>query len=282
MKGHIPPVSLAFYRWFSAALIIAPFAFKNFIKEWKVIKLHLRYLLLISFTGIALFNTFIYYGGHYTTAINLALISSTSSPVMAIILARIFLKERIGWNKIIGVILCIAGVLILLSRGNFEKLFALQFNIGDLWMLTAAFLFASYNVQAKMKPPDISPLNFLFIIFTCGSLMLLPFYLWEMNHSISVTWNLKTISTVVYLGLGASVICYAIWNVAIHKIGAGRTALFGNLIPVFSSIEAVFYLDETFTIYHIISMVLVFAGLLFANLRWGGKRIRGHPILEKD
>ncbi|MFI5133717.1 MAG: EamA family transporter, partial [Chitinophagales bacterium] len=65
----------------------------------------------------------------------------------------------------------------------------------------------------------------------------------------------------------ASVICFMIWNMAIHKIGAGRTALFGNLIPVFTSIEAVLYLNEKFTIYHVISMILVFAGLLLANLR---------------
>ncbi|MBL0129961.1 MAG: DMT family transporter [Chitinophagaceae bacterium] len=65
----------------------------------------------------------------------------------------------------------------------------------------------------------------------------------------------------------ASVICFFIWNIAIGKLGAGRTALFGNLIPVFSSIGAVFFLNETFTWVHIISMIIVFAGILLANLR---------------
>ncbi|MEO7984442.1 MAG: DMT family transporter, partial [Bacteroidota bacterium] len=73
--------------------------------------------------------------------------------------------------------------------------------------------------------------------------------------------------SILYLGLGASVICFLIWNRAIHKLGAGRTALFGNLIPVFSSLEAVLFLHEEFNWVHIVSMILVFSGILLANFR---------------
>ena len=72
---------------------------------------------------------------------------------------------------------------------------------------------------------------------------------------------------ILYLGLGASVVCFLIWNIAIGKLGAGRTALFGNLIPVFSSFEAVIFLHEEFTWVHIVSILIVFVGLLLANLR---------------
>ena len=63
--------------------------------EWSSIKSSGLYLSAVALTGIALFNTFVYIGAHYTSAINLALIGTTSSPVMAIILARIFLKKRL-------------------------------------------------------------------------------------------------------------------------------------------------------------------------------------------
>ena len=88
-----------------------------------------------------------------------------------------------------------------------------------------------------------------------------------MNRSSAVHWNTDLVFAIVYLGLGASVICFLIWNIAIGKLGAGRTALFGNLIPVFSSIEAVLLLHEHFTWVHIVSMIIVFAGILLANLR---------------
>jgi drug/metabolite transporter (DMT)-like permease len=263
---EIPPVSLSFYRWLIASVIIFSFAWKQFKKEWRTIKQSWHYLFFVSLTGIALFNTFVYVGGHYTSAINLALIGTTSSPIMANIMARIFLKEKIGWYKIIGITLCVTGVLFLLAKGNFRNLATLKFSEGDLWVLLAAFCFAVYNTLARKKPAAISTSSFLFTIFSLGTILLLPFFLWEFYYSQPVVWSLNLVGVIIYLGLGASVICFWIWNVAIHKLGAGRTALFGNLIPIFSSIEAVLWLHERFTFNHVISMTVVLTGLAIANL----------------
>ena len=267
VNQEIPPISLNFYRWLTASVIIFPFAIKQFRAEWKVVKQSWHYLFWISLTGVALFNTFVYIGAHYTSAINLALIGTTSSPIMSVIFARIFLKEKIGPLKLAGMILCIIGVLFLLSKGNFQNLLSFHFSTGDLWMLLAAFFFAVYNTMVKKKPVAISSTNFLFVIFTFGTLMVLPFFIWELSYSPAVQWNNNLIFSILFLGLGASVICFFIWNIAIHKLGTGRTALFGNLIPIFSSIEAVLLLNEQFNWIHIVSMLLVFAGIILANLR---------------
>ncbi len=273
VNKEIPPISLNFYRWLVASIIIFPFAFKKFKAEWKVVKQSWHYLFWISLTGIALFNTFVYIGAHYTSAINLALIGTTSSPIMSVLFARIFLKEKVGWMKFAGMVICIIGVLFLLSKGNFRNLVHLQFGEGDLWVLLAAFCFAIYNTMVKKKPASISPVNFLFVIFSFGTLLVLPFYVWELNNTsavdpIAIGWNGKILLSILYLGLGASVICFLLWNRAIKILGAGRTALFGNLIPVFSSIEAAIILHEDFTWVHITSMVIVFVGILLANLRF--------------
>jgi len=267
VNKEIPPISLNFYRWLVAAIIIFPFAVKKFKAEWKVVRQSWHYLFWISLTGIALFNTFVYIGAHYTSAINLALIGTTSSPIMSVLFARIFLKEKVGWMKFAGMALCIIGVLFLLSKGDFKTLVHLKFSEGDLWVLLAAFCFAIYNTMVKKKPAGISPVNFLFVIFSFGTLMVLPFFIWEMNRSTPVEWNSNLVFSILYLGLGASVICFLIWNTAIKKLGAGRTALFGNLIPIFSSLEAVLILNEQFSWIHIVSMVVVFAGIVLANLR---------------
>lgn len=264
---RIPPVSLAFYRWFLATIIILPFAIKKFRAEWHTVKQSWQYLFWASLTGITLFNTFVYIAGHSTTAINMALIGTTSSPVMAIIMARIFLKEKIGWLKLAGLVLCIAGILFLLSKGNFQNLVRLKFSTGDAWILLAAFCFAVYNTLVKKKPASISPINFLFTSFSLGTLLLLPFYVWEFSQASAVRWDAEVLLSILYLALGASVICFFIWNKAINILGAGRTVLFGNLIPIFASIEAVIKLNEQFTWIHIVSMIIVFTGLLLANLR---------------
>jgi drug/metabolite transporter (DMT)-like permease len=72
---------------------------------------------------------------------------------------------------------------------------------------------------------------------------------------------------IIYLGLGNSVISYLCWNAAIARLGTGRTALFGNLIPVFATIEAAYFLNEHIILIHVISMALVIIGLIIANFR---------------
>ena len=264
---QIPPVSLAFYRWLTASIIIFPFAIKQFRSEWNVVKLSWHYLFWASLSGITLFNTFVYIGAHYTSAINLALIGTTTSPIIAIVLARVFLNEKVGRLKIAGMVLCIGGVMFLLSHGNIQNLLSFHFTKGDGWILLAAFSFAVYNTLVRKKPPGISPVNYLFVIFGFGTLLLFPFYLWELAHTSTVQWNSDLLLIILYLGLGASVISFLCWNIAIGKLGAGRTALFGNLIPVFSSAEAAVLLGERFTWIHLLSMLLVFAGILLANWR---------------
>lgn len=266
VTGRIPPVSLSFYRWVTATIIILPFAWKAIRAEWPVTRRHIGFLFWPALSGIALFNTFVYVGAHYTNAINLALIGTTSSPVFSNILARIFLKEKIGWLKITGILICLAGILFLLSKGQWANLLQLQFSEGDLWVLLAALSFSVYNTLVRKKPPGISSLNFLFTTFLLGSLLLLPFYFWEKANTTPVHWNLSFAAFILYLGAGASVICFLLWNKAIHILGAGRTALFGNLIPLFSTVEAVIILKEPFTITHVYGMLLIFAGLLLANL----------------
>ncbi len=265
---EVPPVSLAFWRWVCATIILLPFAWKFFLKEWAVVKSSWLYFLVAGMTGISMFNTFVYIGGQYSTAINLAIIGTTSSPVFSVILARIFLKESIGWPKVTGIALCITGILYLLSNGNFQNLLSFRFSKGDWWVLAAAVSFAIYNTMVKRKPAAVSPVNFLFVAFCSGTLLLMPFYLWETSHTAPIVWNGNLLLIILYLGLGASVICFLIWNIAIRNLGAGRAAIFGNLIPVFSSIEAIYFLKESFTIVHVISMILVFAGIVLANLHF--------------
>ena len=164
-------------------------------------------------------------------------------------------------------IICITGVLLLLSKGSFETLLSFSFTEGDWWILAAAFTFAIYNTMVKKKPAAMNPINFLFVIFGVGTVILVPFYFYELKNSGGFEINVSNLSAILYLGLGASVICFLIWNKAIRNLGSGRTALFGNLIPVFSSIEAVILLNEKITSIHLISFILVVAGLVIANMK---------------
>ncbi|OYZ02627.1 MAG: hypothetical protein B7Y37_02230 [Sphingobacteriia bacterium 28-36-52] len=266
VSNVISPISLAFYRWACASLVLFPFAYKKVYAELNHLKANWKILSLIALTGISLFNTFVYVAGHNTTAINMALIGTTSSPIFATIMAVVFLKERLGFYRIIGMILCILGIVLLISKGSWEVLLSFKFSSGDAWILAGAFAFAVYNILVRRKPIQISALSFLLIIFVFGTLMLFPFFIIEQSIvKESIDWSNSLIGSILYLGIGTSVLAFWCWNLAISKLGAGRTVLFGNLIPIFSTLEAVLILGEAITPIHFYSGILVIGGLVIAN-----------------
>lgn len=264
---QIAPIGLAFYRWLIATLLLAPFVLKKFNAEKRIALTHWKYFFWVSLSGVTLFNTLVYIAGHHTSAINMALIGTTSSPIFAIIMAVLFLKEQLDGRRITGVLLCICGILLLLSQGSIQRLLSFRFSTGDLWMLAAGFFFAVYSVLVRKKPQGISSLNFLFTIFLLGTLLLFPFYCVEQAYTRPTHWDISLAGSILYLGAGASLLAFLCWNIALQKLGAGRTVLFGNLIPVFSTLEAVALLHETITGIHLFSGLLVVAGLIVSNSR---------------
>jgi drug/metabolite transporter (DMT)-like permease len=263
----VPPVTLAFLRWSCASLIMLPLGWQAFMRDRKVVLQHWPSLAFAALAGVAVFNTLVYVAGHFSAAINLALIGTTSSPIFSFILARIFLKEQIPFQRLLGLLICIAGILMLLSRGSWEVLMHFRFSEGDWWILGAAFSFAVYNIMARKKPVAIGPVSYLFSTFWIGTLMLLPFALWEHNNTPGITWNANLVGMILYLGAGTSVAAFFCWNAAIARLGAARAAIFGNLIPLFSSIEAVLILKEQITWVHLSGMSIIVAGLITANYK---------------
>lgn len=266
VAGIIPPATLSFYRWTIAALILTPFVISKIIQQKDEIKKNKWHLIITAIFGISLFNTCTYIAAPDVPAIHLALFSATASPIFSIILAAIFLNEKMNWIKITGVIISVIGIISLLTKGSIENLHGFTFHKADLWILAAAISFAVYNVLVRTKSASLYPQVFLVIVFWIGIIFLLPFFIYEQYRS-PTPMNLKNIGSLLYLGIGASLIAYLCWNAAIRRLGAGRTALFGNLIPIFSMIEAILILGEHLTLNQAISSLLIIAGLIVANQR---------------
>lgn len=272
--GQIGPISLGFFRWLIATLIMLPIAWNTCKREWSAILRNLTYLYITALFGITLFNTLVYVAGHYTGAINMAMIGTTSSPIFSIILAYLILKEKPGLLRIAGIIICISGILWLLAGGNLQQLLSFHLSTGDLWVLGGAFCFAVYNIQVRRKPSSISSTSFLLVVFALGTIFLLPAMIWEVQHADPIQWSASMFSMLLYLGAGTSVISFLAWNAAIARIGIGRTVLFGYLIPLVSSLEAVVLLGEKFSKHHLIGAILISIGLVLTNLsprRWFSK-----------
>jgi len=266
LHKSVPPFNLAMFRWTVATIVLLPIAYKSLVQDRHKLLPNLKYLSLVALTGVTTFNTLIYVAGKYTTATNLALIGTTSAPVFVLLISFLFLRQRISLYKIAGTILCIIGIIVLISNGSWSQLISFQVNKGDYYVLGAALAFAIYTVLVRKKPKEISALTFLFSIFFLGTLFLIPAYLLELASGKELHWNASFFWVFLYLGVGASVISFLLWNQSIGMIGPDRTALFGNLIPVFSTIEAALLLDENFGWVVIISMILILSGITLANL----------------
>jgi drug/metabolite transporter (DMT)-like permease len=169
--------------------------------------------------------------------------------------------------RIIGLLLCVIGIVIIIAKGSWARLKAFHFEIGDLLSMVGGLSFAIYNNLAKHKPKGISSINFLFVGFCIGTTLLFPTMLIEhviVQKPLPIT--LSVVGTIAYLSIGCSFVAYLFWNQSIHLIGPSRTVIFGNLIPIFSTIEAVILLGEPFTNIHLISGLIVLVGLMIANI----------------
>ena len=267
------PLSLTFLRWTVATISMFPFAYKNFKNELPIFKQNKTYFFLMGLVGIAIYNSLIYTAGHYTTAINMALIGSIIHPIVATVLAAIVVHEKLHWKNVSGIALGIIGILFLVSKGDINNIMQFKFATGDLWMVAAGCCFGTYNVFVKKMPAGISSNSFLLCIFAIGAIILLPFSLYEMTYVQPIQFSGQFLLIILYIGIGNSTIAYFLWNSAISKLGVGKTALFGTLIPLLSSIEAVFVLNETFTLFQAISGLIILSGIVINT--WPSKKVHG-------
>jgi drug/metabolite transporter (DMT)-like permease len=265
LHGQIPPVSLSFFRWLLATAVLFPVALHNVKREWRRLLPHARYLSFTALAGVTIFNTFIYIAGRYTSATNMALIGTTAAPVFVFLISALFLRQKLSVYQYVGISLCIAGILVLLSKGDMAQLQHFRFTTGDLWILAAALSFAIYTILVRRKPQELSSTTFLFAIFGLGTSFLFPVFLVDSIVSPAIRWSSTLVGALLYLGICASVIAFLSWNLSIRQIGAPRTALFGNLIPVFSSVEAAWLLGETISPVTVFSFLVIMAGIVVAN-----------------
>lgn len=261
----LPPVSFAFWRWCIAFTILFPFTrhtlkkdSTELFKSWKII-------LVLSFFGIACFNTLLYRAAHTTTAINVSLIQ-TIMPAMIILISRAFFKERIKKLQVAGVILCIVGASLIALKGKWNTLITMSFTEGDLLMFLAVFAYALYSAFLR-KRPAVNPMSFLTVIFGIGTLMLLPLYVMEILSSGSFPLKPTAIFSILFVALFPSIIAYFCWNRGIEMIGANRAGLFMNLTPVFATIMAIIFLGESLQPFHITGMVFILGGMIIFNRR---------------
>jgi drug/metabolite transporter (DMT)-like permease len=155
---------------------------------------------------------------------------------------------------------------VVVLKGSWRALVDMALVQGDLVMLLAVVFYASYSALLP-KRPNIHPFSFLTYTFGVGCLGLLPVYIWELVSFGSFAVTSKTLGSIAYVSVFPSIVAYFCWNRGVAVIGANRTGLFINLIPMFTAILAILFLGESLKIYHLAGMGLILVGFTLFNRR---------------
>jgi drug/metabolite transporter (DMT)-like permease len=263
--GHIPPVTLSFLRWGIAFLLILPFAWKHLKRDWAAIRGKLGLMILVSITGIGVFNTLQYWSLEYTTALNTLLLQS-AGPLVVAAWSLVLLGVRLTLAQAIGILLSMTGVLVILMHGDFTALSDISFNKGDLIFLLAMVIFALYSVLT-LKRPAIHGLSFAAFTFGASTLFLIPLLIIELLTRPVMALDAQNLLSLAYVAVFPSIIAYLCFNRGVQLIGANRAAPFFHVVPVFGSIMAIVFLGEHPQVFHFIGFALVLTGVYIASRR---------------
>ncbi len=261
---NIPPLTLNFYRWVMVWFILIPFTFKEILHKKNYIK---ENWLLISFMGvitISTFNSVVYFALNYTQVIN-AVLMLAGIPAVVMILSSIMNIEKSNIFQMIGLILSIFGVGTIISNADIQKILSLNFNKGDLWMLVCVLSWSLYSTLLKKRKFKLSQFTFIQLMVTVGLIFLIPQYFYERSIGLEIQINKFSIAILLYVVIFPAIAAYYCWQKAIELIGPNRSAIFVQLMPLFSALMAILIFREKFQLYHLIGGFFIVSGIYLSN-----------------
>ena len=256
--GEVSPLLIVSVRWFFVSIILSILCRNQLIETWSILNKKIKWLIFMGLFGFTGFNSAYYVAAHDTIAINLGLVQGTM-PAFIIIIAWIWLKDKINFTQFLGVLITFIAVLIVVCSGNFNALIELELNSGDIVMIFACTLYAIYAVGLRKKP-KISALPLLTFFAYIAFLGSLPGFIYEIYSNQLILPGQKGFIILGVIIIFPSFLAQIFFMKGVEKIGPSRSGLYTNLVPVFSSLLAVFFLGEEFQFFHLLSLIMIFTG----------------------
>ena len=259
----VSPFSAGFGRFAIASVFLW---LSIVLRGEKLPRLNLRQGLLVSclgLSGILVYNLFFFLGLQEISASRAGLIIALN-PVSITLASRIFLKERLTYAKLLGIAISLLGAAFIIIEGNINTLVAKGIGGGELAILGCVFSWTIYSLVGKLAMQELSTLATTTYAIWIGTVLLLPFTIWEQHARLSQI-NLATVFGLAYLGILATVMAFNWYYEGIKTIGAGKAAIFINLVPMFTIIFGAFFLQESLTAIVLLGGGLVILGVSLVN-----------------
>jgi drug/metabolite transporter (DMT)-like permease len=261
---YVPPISLAFWRWLTVFIILFPLFFSEILKKRREFKKEFWKLFFLGLMGCGVCGAFPFIAGTTTTMANMGIIY-TSSPIFIIILSVMFFKDKINLSRIIGLLLCVIGVLTIISKGRIELLLNFKFTSGDLWMVGAAIGWAVYSIYLLNWKSNFSLMGRFTLIAFFGAISLLPFYIIEETYFFNTVFNSNFIFWILFAAISPGIIAFTLYTKVQKYVGASLAGFTLYIFSIYSAIYGILLFNENLLNFHYFGAAFVFAGVYLAR-----------------
>ena len=268
----IPPLTLNFFRWVLAFVLLLPLA-HQVLRRHSPLWPHWKHYGLLGLLGVGCYNSLQYLALQTSTPINVTLVAS-STPVFMLAMGALFFKQVVRKRQFFGAVLSIAGVMLVLCRGDWQALANVHLVMGDVFVLIATLCWAWYSwlLSHTQAPAEIRGnwAYFLMAQMAFGLVWSGAFTAVEWSGytglvDTHIDWGWPLIAALVYVAFGPSLLAYRCWGLGVQSVGPNVAGFFANLTPIFAATLSALALGELPQIYHVAAFVMIIGGIVVSS-----------------
>ncbi len=270
VSGLVPPMTLNFLRWVAAALILIPLA-PWVLRPGSGLAAHWRRYAVLGLLGFGCYNSLQYLALHTSSVMNVTLVGS-SMPIFMLAIGAWVFGQRVSLRQVGGALLSMAGVVLVLTRGDLATLATLRLVPGDLYMLLATVAWAGYSwgLARTSEPARVRGDWAAFLLA-----QVLPGVLWSALFTAgewawapqTLTWGWPLATGLAFIAIGPAVVAYRCWGLGVQRVGPNVAAFFTNLTPLFAAVLSSLMLGEPPRLYHALAFMLIASGIVTSSRR---------------
>ena len=268
VTGLVPPITLNFLRWALAFLLLLPLA-GWVLRPGSGLWSHSRRFMLLGLLGVGCYNALQYLALTTSTALNVTLVAS-STPVWMLLIGAVGFGQRVTLRQVAGAVLSIAGVLVVLARGDWAELLEVRLVPGDLYVLLATLGWAVYSwllVQPGDPPrirADWAAFLMAQVVFGLAWSGLFAGAEWALTDA-KIVWGWPLAAALLFVAVGPAILAYRCWGLGVQRAGPNVAGFFGNLTPLFAALMSAAFLREMPHLYHAVAFILIVGGIVVSS-----------------
>jgi len=270
VTGLVPPITLNFLRWALAFVLLLPLAGWVLRRDSPLWPLWRRYAVL-GLLGVGAYNALQYLALKTSTPLNVTLVAA-SAPAWMLGVGWLGFGQRISLRQVAGALLSIAGVLVVLSRGDWATLLQVRLVPGDFYVLLATAGWAVYS-WLLVRPGDPPALRGDWAAFLMAQVVLGLAWSglfaageWALSD-VHIAWGWPLATALVYVAVGPAILAYRCWGLGVQRVGPTIAGFFANLTPLFAAVMSAAFLGELPHLYHGAAFALIVGGIVVSSRR---------------